>query len=547
MKVNSLSIIIALIFSCSFSLGTSAQTLPRLDVMAHTLPLLVNKPHNPVMSLRLFGRHLKTLALLLDFSDSRSVKQIRAVRIFRTGSAAAFDTSALLSEVRTPTRRCRIPLDISLLDSARLWLSIELDPGSDISQTYRIECLGMETDAGMLRPAAGSGSGGLLRAGYALRKHGDDGVDTYRIPGLATTLNGTLLAIYDARRASSRDLQGDIDITLNRSTDGGRTWLPMQVVMDMGKWGGLPEKFNGVSDASVLVDQRTGDIYIAGLWMHGVLDEMGRPIPGLDTGSKAWNHQWRNRASQAGFDVTTTSQFLISKSTDDGQTWSSPVNITRIKDSAWWLLAPAPGRGITLRDGTLLIPSQGRDSIGRPFSNITYSRDGGVTWKTSRPATFNTTECQAVQLEDGGIMLNIRHNANRTDTGKANGRAVAITYDMGETWAVHPTSRNTLTEPTCMASIYRHDLPGNRGHLLFFSNPNAQKSRTRMTVKVSTDDGMTWPEPEWMLLDVLQSRGYSCLTSVDRKTLGILYESSQADMVFQRLQIPRHLLRKKIR
>jgi sialidase-1 len=78
-------------------------------------------------------------------------------------------------------------------------------------------------------------------------------------------------------------------------------------------------------------------------------------------------------------------------------------------------------------------------------------------------------------------------------------------------------------------------------------NPNAQKSRTRMTVKVSTDDGMTWPESEWMLLDALQSRGYSCLTSVDRKTLGILYESSQADMVFQLLPIPRHLLRKKIR
>lgn len=546
MKVISQSIIIALIFSSIFQLDTTAQTLPRLDVVPPTLPLLVNRPHNPVMTLRLFGRHLKTSGLLLDFSDSRSVKHIRAVRVYRMGAASAFDTSTILSEVRNPDRRCRIPLDISVEDSTRLWLSIELNPESDITRTYRIECLGMETDAGMLRPATGSSSGGLLRAGYALRKHGDDGVDTYRIPGLATTLNGTLLAIYDARRASSRDLQGDIDITLNRSTDGGRTWLPMQVVMDMGKWDGLPEKFNGVSDASVLVDQQTGHIFIAGLWMHGVLDEMGKPISGLDTGSKAWNHQWRNRASQAGFDVKTTSQFLISKSTDDGLTWSAPVNITRIKDSAWWLFAPAPGKGITLKDGTLLFPSQGRDSTGRPFSNITYSRDGGATWKTSRPAMFNTTECQAVQLNDGGIMLNMRHNDNRKDTGKANGRGVSVTYDFGETWTVHPTSRNTLTEPTCMASIHRHELEGSRGHLLFFSNPNAQKSRTRMTVKMSADDGMTWPESEWMLLDALQSRGYSCLTSVNRNTLGILYESSQADMVFQLLPIPRHLLRKKI-
>ena len=37
-------------------------------------------------------------------------------------------------------------------------------------------------------------------------------------------------------------------------------------------WGGLPEKYNGVSDACILVDEKTGDIYVAGLWMHGVLD-----------------------------------------------------------------------------------------------------------------------------------------------------------------------------------------------------------------------------------------------------------------------------------
>ncbi|NDC79489.1 MAG: prepilin-type N-terminal cleavage/methylation domain-containing protein, partial [Chitinophagia bacterium] len=222
-------------------------------------------------------------------------------------------------------------------------------------------------------------------------------VDTYRIPGLATSRRGTLLAVYDARRASSRDLQGDIDITLNRSTDGGRSWQPMQVVLDMKRWGGLPEKFNGVSDACILVDERTGTLFIAGLWMHGVLDAAGHPIAGLDSGSQAWNHQWRERGSQPGFDIRTTSQFLIAKSTDDGLTWSEPVNITRLKDSAWWLFAPAPGRGITLSDGTLVFPSQGRDSLGRPFSNITYSRDGGLTWQTSRPAMSNTTECQVVE------------------------------------------------------------------------------------------------------------------------------------------------------
>mgnify|MGYP002243976521 CR=1 FL=1 len=96
--------------------------------------------------------------------------------------------------------------------------------------------------------------------------------NTSRIPGIATSKNGTLLAVYDARYDTSRDLQGNIDIALNRSFDGGETWQPMQVVLDMKTWGGLPEKYNGVSDACILVDEKTGDIYVAGLWMHGVLD-----------------------------------------------------------------------------------------------------------------------------------------------------------------------------------------------------------------------------------------------------------------------------------
>lgn len=69
-----------------------------------------------------------------------------------------------------------------------------------------------------------------------------DNVHTYRIPGLATTNSGTLLAVYDARRESVRDLQGNIDIGLSRSTDSGNTWEPMRIVLDRGTWGGLPEK-----------------------------------------------------------------------------------------------------------------------------------------------------------------------------------------------------------------------------------------------------------------------------------------------------------------
>jgi sialidase-1 len=209
------------------------------------------------------------------------------------------------------------------------------------------------------------------------------------------------------------------------------------------------------------------------------------------------------------------------------------------KKKDWWLWAPAPGHGITLQDGTLLLPTQGRDADGKPFSNITYSKDGGNTWITSNPASSNTTENMAVQLANGSIMLNIRDNRNRTDMSENNGRSVYTTGNLGKTWQEHPTSRAVLIESTCMASIHKHIYfeNGIQKSVLLFSNPNTKQGRHHTTIKVSFDDGNTWPEKCWLLLDAEKSRGYSCLTSIDEKTIGILYEGSQADMTFESIPL----------
>lgn len=374
-----------------------------------------------------------------------------------------------------------------------------------------------------------------MRIGVAVRQHMQDEVHTSRIPGLATSKKGTLLAVYDVRYNGSRDLQGNIDIGLNRSFDGGVTWEPFQVVLDQKNWGELPEKFNGVSDPCILVDERTNTIFVAGLWMHGILDgKTGKWISGLSNDSKKWQHQWRGRGSQPGLSVKQTCQFLITKSTDDGKTWSKPINITpTTKRKGWWLYAPAPGHGITLHDRTLVLPTQGRDENGLPFSNITYSKDGGDTWHASNPAYKDVTENMAVQLSDGSIMLNMRDNRNRRHQNENvdNGRRVCITTDLGNTWTEHPTSRKALTEPTCMASLHR------QGGKLFFSNPNSRIARKNMTIKMSTDQGMTWSTKHWILLDEQNGRGYSCLTTVNDSTIGILYEGSQADLIFQQIPI----------
>jgi len=351
-----------------------------------------------------------------------------------------------------------------------------------------------------------------------IHKQGEHNCHTFRIPAITVTNDGTLLAVYDMRYRSRRDLQGHMDIGLSRSTDGGKTWEAPRPIMDMGEYGGLPQDQNGCSDPNILVDKATGEIIVSALWTHG----------------KPGTHQWVGKGSEPGLEIGKTTQFMMVRSKDDGKTWSKPENWTkRLKDPKWYLFAPAPGNGINLADGTLVMPTQGRDHTGVPFSNLMWSKDHGKSWNVSQAARANTTECSVAELSDGSLMLNIRDNRNRQDKSKTNGRAVSVTKDLGKTWKIHSSDHGALPEPVCMASLLSHQLPDGR-HVLFFSNPNDKFKRQKMTVQMSLDDGKTWPRK--ILLDA-KGGAYSSLVMVDCQTLGILYESSRADLIFQTIKL----------
>lgn len=509
-------------------------------------PVLKSKDFNNVLQLKITLTDTLVEVILkelvINTIGTTSLDDIESAAIYYTGDKATLinESSILFSEIRkiSPVIRFKGLLKLNH-DESYFMLSFKLKDDADILNRVRGVCEKAITNKGetvVNKPEDSKN----LRIGIAVRKHNDDNVDTYRIPGLVVTNKGTLITAYDTRRDSRCDLQGNIDIGISRSTDEGNSWKPMIIALDMGEWGKLPQKFNGVSDACLLVDKNTDNIFVAGLWMHGVLDDKGKWIENLMDTSSAWNHQWRNKGSQPGFDVKQSSQFLLSRSTDDGESWGEPVNLTGMcKKKDWWLWAPAPGNGITLDNGTLVFPTQGRDEEGEPFSNISYSRDGGLTWKTSSPAYANTTECAVVQLESGVLMLNMRNNRNRNNEGPDNGRAIAVTNDLGETWAEHPTSRNALIEPVCMGSLYKHvyDDNGRQRSILLFSNPSTKKGRHHITIKASLDNGNTWPEEYQILLDEGTGNGYSCLTGVDNENIGILYESSQADLVFQKIPV----------
>ncbi|WP_223585019.1 sialidase family protein [Sphingobacterium sp. GVS05A] len=528
-----------------FSLLTATSVAQvKIAERHYTLPVLADQPINVLKRLEFVAdKQQRVDAELRIRVDALGAEQIDSLSCWFAGTDSTLiengkpGAKQLLIAQKWKGKTGKIEIPLTLEKGVNyLWVTAKVRPFKQLNRTFQVAITGVSL-AGLASKSLLSGKFSNYRPAIAVHRQGAQAVHTARIPGIITAKDGSLVAVYDARRELGRDLQGDIDIGVSRSRDGGLTWLPMEIAIDMGAYGGLPQKFNGVSDANILLDERTGTIYIAGLWMYGVLDETGTWYPGIKDGREIHNHQWKNKGSQPGFDLKQTSQFLLVKSEDNGRTWSKPVNLTHLKQADWWLWAPAPGHGITLQDGTLLMPSQGRDHTGKAFSNITYSKDGGTTWKTSNPALAeSTTECMAVQLDNGEIMLNMRSNYNATHKGDDNGRAIAVTKDLGETWTEHPSSHKALIEPTCMASIHRHVYQSGKDSrsLLVFCNPDSKFVRSHITLKISKDNGDSW-QPK-VLLDEGKGRGYSCITSVDEHTLGVLYESSQADLIFQ--QIP---------
>ena len=477
------------------------MTVTRVAVVQQTAPVLVGQKNSPLLQLQIEaeGSQFPRKLTAVQFSFPAHSDALREVHFqnqtLKTGLDASFN------------------VNIELLPGSNIFpLTCELAADASLDQSVTSTCASIQLDGKETIKLNPNSSTVRRRVGVALRQHGDDGVHTYRIPGITTTNAGTLIAVYDNRNQRGGDLPGDIDVGMSRSTDGGRTWEPMKIIMDMGndpKW-----SFDGIGDPSILTDRVTGNIWVAATWSHG-------------------NRSWHG--SGPGMTPEETGQFILTKSADDGKTWSKPINITpQVKvNPNWRFVLDGPGNGITLRDGTLVFPAQfrGEDSEpvnGKPFSTIISSKDRGETWTIGSGVKIDTTEAQIVQLGDDSIMINCRDN-------RGGSRSVYKTTDLGETWTEHPTSRKSLPGPVCNADILRV-VHLKHGPLLFFSNPNTTSGRHHFTMKVSDDEGLTWPEKRHTLYDERPGSGYSTLTQIDEEHIGVLYEGP-GELYFLRFSI----------
>jgi len=320
---------------------------------------------------------------------------------------------------------------------------------------------------------------------------GMNDVPVYRIPALAVTNNGIVVAVCDARAGRGQDLPNDIDLVMRRSLDSGETWSEAKVISDFGKQGG--------GDAALLVERDTGR-----LWCFFTYAPAGVGV----------------KTSQPGI-AGDTFQLHLMHSDDVGETWSTPRNINaEVKQPEWDAVWSSPGRGYQDDQGRLYFPLS-RKSGAEVYSHFIYSDDRGETWHMGGPAGEGTNEWMLVELSNGDLLANMRSGDGD------HRRKVATSPDRGVTWQGFGNHRE-LIEPECQACLMWLDLDTKKA--LLFSNP-ADTERRRMTIKLSRDEGETWP-----IAKVLHEgpAAYSCMAVLPDGQIGILYEGG-ADTPYRKI------------
>ena len=291
----------------------------------------------------------------------------------------------------------------------------------------------------------------------------------YRIPSLVTTTNGTLIAAIDERNNSCGDLKWnrDINIVIRKSFDDGKTWTKIEKIIDypLGK---------SASDPSMIVDKKTNEIFLFFNYMD------------LDNAKDIY-------------------RFMVIKSSDQGENWSEPVEITNNIIKKGWekdFMFITSGRGIQTKDGTLLHCLVNLNKGTHVFG----SKDHGKSWFLIDTPLSPGDESKIVELSNGNWLVNSRVNSNDS-------RYSHISKDNGQTWA---TYKNTdLKDPGCNASLINYD------EFLLFTNAFNSKYRKNLSLSISEDQGKTWAKNQTIYTG---ESAYSSMTKLKNGDIGVFFE-----------------------
>ena len=328
---------------------------------------------------------------------------------------------------------------------------------------------------------------------------GTEGYHTFRIPAILTAPDGALIAMAEGRKENRHDPGGgDIDLVYKRSTDAGATWSPLMVLDDPGVgW--------AASNPTPVVDRQTGRIWVL----------YNRWEPGFGT-----------YLSQPG---TSNNQVWVRYSDDNGLTWSTPTDLTRVarEFDHWGAMFLGPGGAIQAGNGRLIVPAAMKPdrsahvwvSVGNYRGTLKmmrayaiYSHDHGATWQRGELLDALSDENQLVELADGALLMDARQSSGEN-------RWVAISADGGQTWS-KPRAGQVVKPVATAIERYTLQASGDDRDRILWSGPSGP-GRLGLVVRVSYDEGQTFRN-EKLIYGGFSA--YSDLSILNDKTVGLLWE-----------------------
>ena len=436
-------------------------------------------------------------SLSFSLQGTSDVGDVKSVKIYSTGTSPVFDkrdlqNAVLLADVEPSLDVTDCQINAEIVSGVNyLWITVEMADDATEGNVIDAELYSVSTPSQTFEIVNPSPSGDreIILAHTLLFQPGDYNSTNYRIPGVITAKDGSIVAVTDKRKYNQGDLPEDIDIVCRRSTDGGHTWSePYTIAQGTGYNHGF------------------GDCVLA--WTN---DDNGL-IAGFVGGVGLWNSTPSNPIRS-----------YIARSYDNGQTWTEPEDITDFifgsncvvpEHRTWRASFFGSGNGLITSTGRIMFVAAIRETTAQSLSNYAvYSDDNGITWHVSGRASVSGDEAKVTELVDGRILMSIRHNGKRWYN---------ISNDGGETWQSSTSTWNDITAPACNGDMIRYTSvnQGFNKNRLLHSVPFGS-SRTDVSVYISYDEGETWPVRKCI---VPYSSAYSSLCVLPDGTIGLYVE-----------------------
>jgi hypothetical protein len=440
-------------------------------------------------------------SMVLNLDGTTDLDDVREIKVYSTGTVNDFDernpqNATLLGSIEPASGDLTCNLEGHLVSGTNyLWIVAHVADNATEGHVIDASLKSITTTEETYELANPSPAGNreIILAHTLLYHPGDYNSANYRIPAVITAKDGSIVAVTDKRKYNEGDLPEDIDIVCNRSTDGGYTWSePYTIAQGTG------------------VNHGFGDCALA--WSN---DDKGL-IAAFVGGPGLWYST-----------PTNPIRSYISKSYDNGQTWTEPEDITHFifgancvepEHQSWRASFFGSGNGLRTSTGRIMFVAAIREGSAQSLNNYAvYSDDNGLTWHVSGRASVGGDEAKVTELVDGRILMSIRH------AGK---RWYNISEDGGETWQSAPSTWNDITAPACNGDLIRYTSvnQGDDRNRLLHSVPYGSQ-RTDVSVYVSYDEGETWPVRKCI---VPYSSAYSSLCILPDGTIGLYVEEAYA-------------------